>query len=199
MFGKISNCRIAIVVLLFMMLLQVYTLNTCAQQIDLTGLWNCDEGGLFYIRQIGDSVWWYGEQSSTNPSWSNVAEGTISGNTIAMKWVDVPKGGTMNSGILVLNIISNTRLTAIQRTGGFGGSGWTRSGAMISEISGSGAFDNRSNCSAIGSGFARSISNTAELKNATAPGYGFARSISSTGESTNATAPGYGFAKSIPQ
>lgn len=183
MFGKVSNCRIMIVALLFVMLSQVYTLNTCAQQIDLTGLWNCDEGGLFYIRQIGDGVWWYGEQSSTNPSWSNVAEGRISDNMINLNWIDVPKGSTMNSGILVLNIISNNQLTVAQKTGDFKGSEWTRS---IEQ-------------KPLGGGFANSISSTEEPTNtnATVPGYGFARSISSTEESTNATAPGYGFAESI--
>ncbi len=93
---------------------------------DLTGVWDCDDGGTYYIRQLENTIWWYGEPSNNPGQWSNVAKGTISGNTINLDWADVPKGTTMNSGILVLNIESNSRLTATQKTGGFGGSTWTR-------------------------------------------------------------------------
>lgn len=93
---------------------------------DLTGVWDCDDGGTYYIRQLGNAIWWYGEPSNNPGQWSNVAKGTISGNAINMDWADVPKGSTMNSGILVLNIESNNRLTATQKTGDFVGSTWTR-------------------------------------------------------------------------
>lgn len=107
------------------LLLMVCSLDSFAQA-DLTGVWSCDDGGLYYIRQFGDTVWWYGEQSSSNPAFSNVATGTVDGNTISLDWADVPKGQTTGSGILVLNVESTDRLTAIQKTGGFGGSVWTR-------------------------------------------------------------------------
>lgn len=93
---------------------------------DLTGVWSCDDGGTYYIRQLGNIIWWYGEPSDSPGQWSNVAKGTISGNTINLDWADVPKGSTMNNGILVLTIVSNDKLTATQQTGGFGGSTWTR-------------------------------------------------------------------------
>lgn len=93
---------------------------------DLTGVWDCDDGGTYYIRQLGSTIWWYGEPSNNPDQWSNVAKGTISGNTINLDWADVPKGTIMNSGILVLNIESNNRLTATQKTGGFEGSTWAR-------------------------------------------------------------------------
>jgi len=93
---------------------------------DLTGLWNCDDGGKYYIRQMGNMIWWYGEATPTSPGWSNVMYGTISGDTIKGNWADVPKGSTMNNGIMVLNIESNRRLNIISKTVGFGGSLWTR-------------------------------------------------------------------------
>jgi hypothetical protein len=94
--------------------------------LDLTGVWNCDDGGKYYVRQLGTTVWWFGEQDPDNPGWSNVMRGTISGNMINADWADVPKGGVMQSGNLVLQIASNNQLVAISKTGGFGGSTWTR-------------------------------------------------------------------------
>lgn len=94
--------------------------------IDLTGVWNCDDGGKYYVRQLGATVWWYGELDPNTPSWSNVMRGTISGNTINADWSDVPKGSIMQYGNLVLQIASNNKFVALSKTGGFAGSVWTR-------------------------------------------------------------------------
>jgi hypothetical protein len=94
--------------------------------MDLTGVWNCDDGGKYYVRQLGSAIWWYGENDAKNPSWSNVLRGTIGGNMINAEWSDVPKGSVMSNGKLVLQIVSNNRLMATSKTGGFGGSVWTR-------------------------------------------------------------------------
>lgn len=96
-------------------------------QMDLTGVWNCDDGGKYYIRQFGSIVWWYGEHDPNTPDWSNVMRGSISGNTINADWTDVPKGSIMQYGTLNLNIESNNRISAVSKTGGFAGSVWTRS------------------------------------------------------------------------
>ncbi|MBF0330252.1 MAG: hypothetical protein HQL10_13955 [Nitrospirae bacterium] len=93
---------------------------------NLTGVWRSDDGGLYYIRQIGNKVWWFGESSPNNPSWSNAAYGEIIGNEMRLQWADVPKGYSMNSGSLVINIISNGGLTAIDKRGSFGGSDWIK-------------------------------------------------------------------------
>jgi hypothetical protein len=53
-------------------------------------------------------------------------QGTVSGNIIYADWSNVPLGSVMSSGNLVLQIVSNYQLTAISKTGGFGGSTWTR-------------------------------------------------------------------------
>ncbi len=100
--------------------------KTSAAQADLTGMWNCDDGGKYYIRQLGNEIWWYGEANPDSSGWSNVMHGTISGNTINGKWADVPKGATQSDGTINLNIESNNRLNVIQKTGGFAGSVWTR-------------------------------------------------------------------------
>lgn len=100
--------------------------GTVPTPIDLTGVWNCDDGGKYYVRQLGTTVWWYGELNPNTPNWSNVMRGTISGNMINADWTDVPKGYIMQNGNLVLQIVSNNQLVAISKTGGFAGSVWTR-------------------------------------------------------------------------
>ena len=47
----------------------------------LTGIWNCDDGGRYYLRQLDNTLWRYGELDPLNQGWSNVAKGTINGNT----------------------------------------------------------------------------------------------------------------------
>lgn len=100
--------------------------STGVASADLTGVWNCDDGGMYYIRQFGTTVWWYGERDPNTPDWSNVMRGTISGSTINADWTDVPKGNVMQYGLLTLQILSNNRIVALSKTGGFAGSVWTR-------------------------------------------------------------------------
>ena len=96
---------------------------------DLTGKWSCDDGGAYYLRQIGNSLYWYGERDKTKPAWSNVLTGRIKGGEIRGNWADVPKGRTMSRGNLHLAIKQGgNMLVAIKKTGGFGGSRWTRVG-----------------------------------------------------------------------
>jgi hypothetical protein len=94
--------------------------------MNLTGVWNCDDDGKYYIRQFGSRVWWYGEDDPYTPTWSNIMRGDIRSNIIRADWTDVPKGSIMQYGILELRIESNDRIVAISKTGGFAGSVWTR-------------------------------------------------------------------------
>ncbi len=93
---------------------------------DLTGKWSSNDGGSYYIRQLGKEVFWFGERSPTGPAWSNVASGHIDGNQIILRWADVPKGSIMQEGILILRLDTPNKATATYKTGGFGGSIWTR-------------------------------------------------------------------------
>jgi len=94
--------------------------------LDLTGVWDCDDGGTYYLRQSADKLWWFGEPSYEPGGWSNVAFGIINKDIINLDWSDVPKGRTMNGGYLVVKIQSKDRLEATEKTGGFGGSVWKR-------------------------------------------------------------------------
>lgn len=93
--------------------------------IDLTGVWSCNDGGTYYLRQIGNVLWWDGDGSSE--TFSNVAHGSIDGKTISLEYADVPEGRASGYGNLVLNIISNDQLEAQEKPENFGGSRWVRS------------------------------------------------------------------------
>ena len=97
-----------------------------AHATDLTGAWESDSGGSYYIRQLQNDVWWYGEASATEPGWSNVAYGTLKGNVLKLKWSDVPKGSVMSNGNLTLELTADGKLVAKKKTGGFGDSEWTK-------------------------------------------------------------------------
>ena len=100
---------------------------TASYAFDLTGRWTCNDGGTYYLRQLGNEVFWYGEYSPINPGWSNVARGKILNSTLFLEWADVPKGSNMGTGLLMLKIVSNNRLERVDLSGGgFGGSIWSR-------------------------------------------------------------------------
>ncbi len=102
-----------------------------AVQADLTGTWQANDGGIYYLRQTGEELHWYGEQNATEPRWANVFHGRIRGERINGDWLDVPKGKTLGSGKLSLTLSNNGQVLERSReTGGFGGSRWTRVGAL---------------------------------------------------------------------
>ncbi|MHC5915238.1 MAG: DNA/RNA non-specific endonuclease [Nostoc sp.] len=103
-----------------------FKLAQVTSNVDLTGIWTGDDGGTYYLHQIGNQVWWYGESGAFNPGFSNVYQGTIQGGFVTGNWGDVPKGRTLSNGGIVLQITSPNRLDAVFKTGGFSGSVWTR-------------------------------------------------------------------------
>jgi hypothetical protein len=100
-----------------------------AAPLNLTGVWSGDDGGTYYLRQIGDRLWWYGQSGDGGRAWTNVLHGGIQGNRITGSWADVPHGQIQNAGEMELAIMSPDRLMATRKTGGFGGSVWTRAGS----------------------------------------------------------------------
>ena len=96
---------------------------------DLSGKWNCDDGGQYYLRHLGNTLYWYGERSAANPAWSNIFQGNVQGERVNGNWVDVPKGQASSRGVLQMQIKDNGNvLEATHKTGGFGGSRWVRVG-----------------------------------------------------------------------
>jgi len=94
--------------------------------VDLTGRWRGNDGGAYFLRQVGNQVWWYGQSGDGGGSWTNVFHGRIEGNQVLGSWTDVPHGRIMNSGEMSLQIVAPNLLRAVNRTGGFGGSEWSR-------------------------------------------------------------------------
>src|ERR1044072_4499801 len=83
---------------------------------DLNGIWTCDDGGIYYLRTVGDEVFWYGERGHAtntevgqNPNdpparrealyiyyhrivladFANIFHGHRTGNDIIGRWYDV--------------------------------------------------------------------------------------------------------------
>lgn len=97
-----------------------------AQASNLSGAWNCNDGGVYFIRQVGNELWWYGQSSGGGRAWSNVFHGVIRGDQIAGRWADVPKGRNREYGEMVLLISDANRLDRISGGQNFGGRVWSR-------------------------------------------------------------------------
>ncbi len=91
---------------------------------NLSGVYKCNDGGTYYVRQNGNNLWWYGE-SGDKVGWTNIFKGTIRGNDINGTWIDVPKGNNQGGGLMTLRA-SNGKFISTYKTGGFSGSEWTR-------------------------------------------------------------------------
>ena len=103
---------------------------------NLTGVWIGDDRGTYYIREVSETgeVAWVGEHPEARPDtleaegahWVNVFMGQREGLTIRGAWTDVPKGEIHNVGELTLVATSENQLQIIRKTGGFGGTTFTR-------------------------------------------------------------------------
>ena len=61
---------------------------------DLSGVWKGSDGGTYYLRQDGNTLYMYGERADERPIWSNVFTGRVTRDTVSGHWMDVPKGRT---------------------------------------------------------------------------------------------------------
>jgi hypothetical protein len=107
--------------------LPVPTYAQCVAPRDMNGVWKANDGGTYYVRQIGNDVWWLGMSGDGGRSWTNVYKGVRNGDTVTGTWADVPHGGVRSSGILNLHVDGTTGVLGFSRrqvSGGFGGSRW---------------------------------------------------------------------------
>ena len=107
-----------------------------ANRIELSGPWAGDDGGIYYLRQLGSVLWWNGmsdragSPSGLGRGWNNVARGEITGLVIDVAWADVPRGRVLGDGTLNLKIEADAtgkiRIVKVSETGaGFGNNTWT--------------------------------------------------------------------------
>src|SRR5712691_7179934 len=101
---------------------------------ELNGYYEGDDGGAYFIRQIGDSVYWFGEDP--NGAWANVLVGTISGNKITARFWDVPKGKTQGMGEMILQIQNDDSLIKLSSTTPFVTKSWKKAVVHIEMVNG---------------------------------------------------------------
>nr|BDD47084.1 hypothetical protein 2 [Desulfobulbaceae bacterium] len=97
--------------------------KVCAQDFDLTGYWESDQGAIYQFRQVGDTLFWYVDFL---PAVENVFYGTINGKIITGQWADLPAGTSRGQGTLALEIETNNRIVKITQIGNYGGTYWQR-------------------------------------------------------------------------
>lgn len=104
----------------------IETANARCLLNDLSGIWKGNDGGIYYIQQDGNRVWWVGASSiEEGTGFSNVFNGQMIDGTVIGKWADVPMGKTQNNGELsaICDYVSggDDTLTITSSSGGFGG------------------------------------------------------------------------------
>ncbi len=96
---------------------------------DLTGTYKADDGGTYYLKQLGTDLVWVGVSSNDGHDWTNVFVGKVNGNMINGNWADVPRGHSQGTGTLSLKFTVSEFNISIQKTadtGGFSGSKWQK-------------------------------------------------------------------------
>jgi hypothetical protein len=104
--------------------------------IDLTGAWAGDDGGVYYLRQLGSVVWLNGlsgrdvSPMNLGRHWTNVGRGVIDGLEIDVETADVPRGELLFDSTLILTIqddgSGNIEIVKTREVkGGFGNNVWT--------------------------------------------------------------------------
>lgn len=58
----------------------------------MTGTWESDTKGIYYIRQIQEKIVWVGISRDFGSTWCRVASGSIVEDTVILEWTDMPKG-----------------------------------------------------------------------------------------------------------
>jgi hypothetical protein len=100
--------------------------------LGLTGIWQANDGGTYYLRQVGNTLWWNGMSGGNDGhTFDNVFRGTITiesgAITISGEWVDVPRGTISGTGTLSLKVLLNPlTLQKMSQTGGFAATTWKK-------------------------------------------------------------------------
>ena len=95
-----------------------------------------NDGGVYFIRQVGDCVWWFGtDLADVDPGdmgqsgFANVAAGRVDGTEIELEWADLTLGNLVGGGGLTISIDEGgDKLHVTEQRGawGFGGQTFSR-------------------------------------------------------------------------
>ena len=96
--------KIAATVIMFVLALPAEGNALCQSRTELNDIWEADDKGKYWVRQVGNNVWWMGESADAGKTWTNVFKGVRNGNIIEGEWVDVVKKA--GRGTLRLQITS---------------------------------------------------------------------------------------------
>ncbi len=92
----------------------------------LTGIWSSDDQGTYYLRHIGNTIWWLGMSHGQGRTFINVFHGMVvvdgSDAVIRGELVDMPRGTRRDATVLTVRMPNPTMLTA---AGGASGR-WTK-------------------------------------------------------------------------
>lgn len=100
-----------------------------ANPASLTGTWMANDGGMYFLRQIGDALWWLGlsgGQLYPGVQFCNVFHASVTGSAVTGQWSDVPRGATSGHGTLTLRPAGADQLLRVAESGGYGASVWRR-------------------------------------------------------------------------
>ncbi len=111
---------------------------------DLTGTYMADDGGIYYVEQSGNVLWWAGmsldselppdAQFHRGLKFTNVFRGTVNGDgTVAGEWSDVTRGSDLGNGSLTVKISGSSgtfQFTTVSQTGGFGATSWNQTAPL---------------------------------------------------------------------
>jgi len=95
----------------------------------LTGTWVANDGGMYFLRQVGGTLWWLGLSGGLlHPGlqFCNVFHASVTASAVTGEWSDVPRGATSGRGILTLRRAGEDQLLRIAESGGYGASIWRR-------------------------------------------------------------------------
>jgi hypothetical protein len=97
--------------------------------LSLSGTWLADDGGTYYLRQIGDELWWVGVSGGLmypGVESCTVFHGSVTDSGVTGEWSAVPRGALHGHGTLALRRDGANHLLRAGETGGFGASTWLR-------------------------------------------------------------------------
>lgn len=119
--------RLAGITTLLGLMMSAQAHAVCVAPQNMTGTWKANDGGTYYVRKIGDTVWWLGMSGDNGRHWTNVYKGVMNGNRVTGEFADVPMGSVRGRGTLVLHVDrgpSGSYLGFRKVEGAFGGSRW---------------------------------------------------------------------------